>query len=444
MYTVFYDTNKKVVGQISMKEAEETYFEILETNAEGYVAAMQVRQDQAPRDLAYVRFTLIGSGEQQVISINESLEAGADVDTWINLGKYVPDAWCKEIRSTVNTVNNIPLSDASTAIRFVFASDIHVDPDPSTSYTENLGKVCAEVMQSCDVPFFVTGGDNCTQSSGFMPTVFKENMDVLLDQLKPIPQKNILLSVGNHDGATGSHEINGETLYYCYQLDNKQRSAVFFDWQRETNEHKHFDSDGTYYYMDDAATKTRYIILNSFWTQWEGNADGLVTDLQHSIGHRPHFGRQQLTWFASEALDMPPEYGAVIVTHFAPDAKDFEIFKGIVDAFSTRSTYSGSYLGEDDWQSADISVNYHYAEGEIIAIFQGHNHEDAIHDFFQKVPCINTTTAGAYWATRGGTALERVKGTASEFAVDVVVIDREARKIYLTRLGAGEDRIIEY
>ena len=169
---------------------------------------MQVRQDQAPRDLAYVRFTLIGSGEQQVISINESLEAGADVDTWINLGKYVPDAWCKEIRSTVNTVNNIPLSDASTAIRFVFASDIHVDPDPSTSYTENLGKVCAEVMQSCDVPFFVTGGDNCTQSSGFMPTVFKENMDVLLDQLKPIPQKNILLSVGNHDGATGSHEIN--------------------------------------------------------------------------------------------------------------------------------------------------------------------------------------------------------------------------------------------
>ena len=66
------------------------------------------------------------------------------------------------------------------------------------------------------------------------------------------------------------------------------------------------------------------------------------------------------------------------------------------------------------------------------------------YDFFQSVPCINMTTTGAYAAVRDENPPDRVKDTASEFAVDAVVIDRESRKIYLTRIGAGEDRVIEY
>lgn len=443
MHIILGDYNRETVLSISMQEAE-TYFEILETNEYGFATALQVREDVVPGNVVYVRFTLIGSGAQQIISVNEPLDEGREVTDWVQQGQYISSDWCREIDSTVETLNGIKLDDLASAIRFVFATDIHVDPDPSASYTNNLGKVCAEVMHSCGIPFFATGGDNCTQSSGYMPTVFKENMKVLLQQLEPIPQRNILLSVGNHDGATGSCEENGETVFYRYQLSNEERSSVFFDWQRETNEYKHFDSDGTYYYIDDSVTKTRYIILNSFWSQWEGDEYGFVSDVQHSLGHNPHFGPQQLKWFASEALDMPPNYGAIIITHFAPDAKDFAVFKGIVDAFSNRSTYEGSYVGTEEWQSTQIAVNYRYADGEIIAVFQGHNHEDALHDFFETVPCVNITTAGAYWATRGETALERVKGTSSEFAVDVVTVDRDKRIIYLTRLGAGDDRIIPY
>lgn len=39
---------------------------------------------------------------------------------------------------------------------------------------------------------------------------------------------------------------------------------------------------------------------------------------------------------------------------------------------------------------------------------------------------------------------ERVVGTATETALDVVTIDRLNRKIYMTRVGAGNDREIEY
>ena len=444
MHTVLYDSEKNPLAQASMQNAADAFFEVLESNEAGYAMSLRISSAKVPWNTAYVRFTLIGSGAQQIISVNESLEETYETLAWVQTEEYIPSAWREELEATIDTVNSIDLSDPSAAIRFVFATDIHVDPDPSTSYTKHIGKVCAEVMRACEIPFFATGGDNCTQSTSYMPTVFEENMEVLLKQLEPIPQKNILLTVGNHDGATGSCEENGETVYYRHQLNNEQRSDVFFGWQRATNEYKHFDSDGTYYYLDDSATKTRYIMLNSFWAQWEGNEDGFVPDIQHSLGHTPHFGPQQLMWFAEKALDMPPDYGAIIITHFAPDAKDFEVFQGIVDAFSTRSTYEGAYEGAEEWQSTEIAVNYKYADGEIIAVFQGHNHEDALHDFFQKVPCINVTTAGAYWAVRGEDAVERIEGTASEFAADVVVIDRESRIIYLTRLGAGSDRTIPY
>lgn len=444
MHTVFYDAEKNVLAHASMQEVVNGLLEVQTTNDEGYVTSVRISEEHAPQELAYIRFTLIGSGAQQIISVNETFDDGEEKTAWVQKQQYISSFWREEIANTIETVNSIVPEDDPTAIRFVFASDIHVDPDPSTSYTGNLGKVSAAVMKACDIPFFITGGDNCTQSSGFMPMDFEVNMDVVLDQLAPIPKKNILLAVGNHDGATGACEENGETVYYRYQLNNEQRSQVFFGWQRESNEYKRFDSDGTYYYLDDSATKTRYIILNSFWSQWEGEEDGFVPDIQHSFGHTPIFGPKQLTWFAEKALDMPPDYGAVIIVHFAPDAKDFAVFKGIVDAFSSRTTYEGSYVGVEEWQSTEIAVNYKYADGEIVAVFQGHNHEDAIHDFFENVPCINVTTAGAYWAVRGEDAVERIKGTATEFAADVVTIDREKRIIYLTRLGAGNDRTIEY
>ena len=444
MNIVFYNAGKRTVSQVSMSNSADGFFNILETNEQGYVTAMEVNGTDVPDTLAYIRFTLLGVGEKQIISVNETLDIGYEEFAWMPGALYVPSSWHEEIANTVETVNSMDVLDSSTAIRFLLASDIHLDPDSTTSYTSNMGKVCAEVMRACQIPFFATAGDNCTQSSGFKPSDFARNMQQVLEQLLPIPRNNILLAVGNHDGATGQREYNGETVYYRYQLSNEERSAVFFNWQRETNQYKRFDEDGTYFYLDDAATKTRYIILNSFWSQWEGEEDGFVPDIQHGFMQTPIFGPKQMEWFASEALDMPPGYGAVIITHNAPVSKDFEIFKGIVDAYSGKTYYEGTYVGAEEWQTTDITVNYKYADGEIIAVFQGHNHKDGQFDYYQQVPCIEITTAGAYWAVKDEDVEKRVKGTSTEFAVDVVVIDRASRTIYLTRLGAGSDKVITY
>lgn len=444
MNIAFYDESKQAVTYVPLSNATKSFFEVLETNEDGYVSSLKINEAAVPASLAYIRFSLLGAGENQVISVNESLEDGYQKFVWTPTERYLSSSWYEEIMATVKTANGLELTNPDTAISFLFASDIHLDPDSTTSYTENLGKVCAEVMRACHIPFFATGGDNCTQSSGFKTSDFERNMEQVLSQLLPIPRKNILLSVGNHDGATGSRDYNGEIVHYRHQLNNEERSAVFFDWQRESNPYKHFDSDGTYYYLDNTAQKTRYIVLNSFWSQWEGEADGFVPDIQHGFMQTPIFGPKQLAWFAAEALDMPPGYGAVVIAHNAQTSKDFEVFKGIVDAYSSKTTYEGAYVGERTWQSTDIAVNYKYADGEIIAVFQGHNHKDSRVNLFQSVPCIEITTAGAFWAVKDEDAEKRVKGTSSEFAVDVVVIDRDSRTIYLIRLGAGEDRVIQY
>lgn len=42
------------------------------------------------------------------------------------------------------------------------------------------------------------------------------------------------------------------------------------------------------------------------------------------------------------------------------------------------------------------------------------------------------------------TAVPRADGDKTEILFDIVTIDKNERKIYLTRMGAGEDRVVSY
>lgn len=442
LHTVFYNEAKESISSAGLQWALNTAFDIVERHPDGYISAVKVKALPFADELSYIRFTLVGSGKGQGIFLNEPLEAIAYEPAWVKSEKYIPASWGEEISNVLKKVDTIPVTKESRMTKFVLASDIHLNPNDTRSYTENMGKVSAAVMDAYDVPFFVSAGDNTTQSAGYKTSDFAINMQQVLEQLNPIPQKRILSTVGNHDGATGfAYDRMGDLVYYRFQLTNQQRSAVFFDWQRETNKDKKFNSDGTYYYLDDPYTKTRYIMLNSFWSSWRGNEFGFVDRLEDSFFHSPRFGARQLTWFAEEALDMPSGYDAVIITHYAPSALDFEIFKGIVNAYSTKTSYQ---VNNEDLQYNNISVNYEMVDNEIIAVFQGHIHTDGRSNVLGNVPSITISTTGAYWDVRDQDAEERVRDTATEFAMDVVTIDRDNRIIYCARLGAGKHRRIKY
>ena len=109
-------------------------------------------------------------------------------------------------------------------------------------------------------------------------------------------------------------------------------------------------------------------------------------------------------------------------------------FKRITDGID-KFNQKSSYIFDG------ITYNYSGCTGEVICVFSGHNHVDG---------CIRTdgglnvisTTCDAYGAPEGGVV--RTKGTITEQAFDVVNIDYENKKIYMTRIGAGEDRVFSY
>ena len=70
-------------------------------------------------------------------------------------------------------------------------------------------------------------------------------------------------------------------------------------------------------------------------------------------------------------------------------------------------------------------------------MFGGHQHEDIVETSDSGIPYVYTDCAAMYKYST-----PRIDGDKSELLFDVVTIDRKNKKIYTTRIGAGNDRII--
>ena len=443
IYMRFYDESFQQIGgtfsALTIKEDLLSVATDIVYDEEGDVSSFVIK---AGANAAYFRLSFVPEETQApYISINQEFTFG-EGDGWVKAGEYVSASWYEEVTKTIADVQAIKASSGGNLVQFLFNSDIHLSADNSNEpYLKDIGKVSAGVMQACNIAFFMNTGDTTTQSSGFTVADMQPNMTAALKLLEPVPQSNILLTVGNHDGATGSKEVDGEMVYYCYQLNNTQRAETYFGWQQKDSE-RHFAQDGTYFYVDDPETQTRFIMANSFWELYEGQEDGFARGKQNSFFHNPIFGQAQLDWLVDEALDVPEGYSVIIGTHNATASRDSELFKGIVNAYANKTTYSGYHEGVGEWQSSTVSADFSQAKGELIAIFQGHNHKDEIDTTTFAVPCITITTAGT--DVRDEPKEPRVHNTSTATAVDVVTIDKDARTIYLSRLGVGTDRKVTY
>lgn len=107
----FYNVDRKVLAGVAMLWAEQSYFEIFETNEDGYISAIKVNEQKFSSQVSYIRLTLIGSSDGQIISINEPLDQGHEEFIWTKTEKYVSDSWYEEIKTTVNTVDQVNLLD---------------------------------------------------------------------------------------------------------------------------------------------------------------------------------------------------------------------------------------------------------------------------------------------------------------------------------------------
>lgn len=427
--------------------------EITEGGASGYIYAYDTKtQSFVNTGLAYAP----ASNQTQV---NQNTRDIANHETRITTlentadtadASEIPEYWNEAVSSAVEKMKAIYKTAGSNATGFVFCSDMHCEPnDSNKAYIQNIGKLASKVMRECSIPFFCSAGDNTTQSSGYSISDMEANMVKVREIFKYIPDERVILTVGNHDGATGQKTVDGTLTHYRYQLTEAERYNVYFR-KYATSIERHYGNGGTYFYVDDNPNKLRYILLNTHWTIWAGDSDGFTTDIQNSYFHNSIFGQEQLSWLANEALDMPSGYNAVIIQHTSSDGaderyiQDRAVFNAVVNGFNNKTTVNSTYTGTYDWQSSMVTKDFADTNGEVIAVFVGHKHADTINTTVLSCPIISITTCGAYDDIRDTNPPTRTAGTATETAIDIVTIDKSERKIYMTRLGAGSDREISY
>ena len=402
-----------------------------------------------------------GNNAEILAKVNKNAADIAEVSNKVSTlenasGVGLPPYWKDAVDALEGTMRERQSSGAD-AFQFVLFSDLHGvngtknTNGAGTSVVTHIGKVAQYAAEKYNIPLVAIAGDIQSQSSHTSEENVWKEYEAIKDILSPIDKSKLVCTKGNHDGAWGE-PVNG--VYYLKNIgSNKIYNAIFRGQANDGN--RVFGGNGTYFYVD-TPQKIRFFVLNSH-TDGDGSTDenGLAV---YNPMKAFVFGSEQLAWLADALLGLPEGWGAVITTHTSitsassVSALDRDAIGGLLQAYKNRTTFSktvsidneywGNGITDATYKQTSVDVDFTEAKGEIIAYFHGHWHQDYTCTAYSTI-CIGITTAGA--DVRGDNVnFERVPNTATETALDIVTIDRNAKKIYCTRLGAGADREISY
>lgn len=400
---------------------------------------------------AYVRFGGLPAGDV-IITADEDIVYNADGRTWGNTGHafvpadyeeriadleeqaaetavtlknletgkdtVVPEYWNDAVNEAVAKAKALQGEGGKDVVNFLWFSDMHYEP--GNRYVSNIGGLCASIMDACDIPLVLMCGDTMSAAVVDTEQTLLSYLEGAADVLSPIGRDGLLQIRGNHDDVYGCYADGDTTKYYVNKaapakIWNSLHRAQAQDLRRV------FGGDGSYFYLDNAPQKVRFICLNSHY--YDGDAITNGTEKMMTSG----FGSEQLSWLEHTAMAVGEGWSVVIATHVPPTAQAVNGNKGYLAQLSD---------GEDFRSIIANSVV------DIMGIFCGHCHADAVVTDDLSCPIVTITCATN--TPYDGTAADRVLGTSSETAIDIVSINKAARTIHTTRLGTGEDRAVHY
>ena len=329
----------------------------------------------------------------------------------------VPDYWQEAVDAAVAKVKALQDEGGSDVINFIWFSDLHYAP--GNAYVSNVGTLCAALMEACDIPLTLMCGDTMSAAAVASEDLLLSYLEGAAKVLAPIGHEGLMLIRGNHDDVYGSYTDGETTTYYV----NKVAPAKIYN-RIHRAQHRDFrrvwGGDGTYFYLD-TPQQVRIVCLNSHYYSGEAITGGTTGAMTSG------FGAEQLAWLRDTALAVGEGWSVVIATHTPPTAQ----------AVNGNTGYLAQ-LSDGEAFREIVSA----AAADITGIFCGHCHADAI--VSGDLPCPILTVTCATNSPYDGTAANRAAGTATETAIDIVSINTTARTISLTRLGAGEDRSVNY
>ena len=342
-----------------------------------------------------------------------AIESGDDSVT-------IPSFWQSAVDECIAKIKALQVG--RNCVTFPFFSDNHTR-DEKTQY---CGIMIAHIMKECDIPYCFYGGDLITSALASIADAdaeFRAQAKAFENAMSYVPEGRFCIALGNHEGYLKQNtNIEGSTGA------NYDRNQVYDIFMRKEGifQNKHFGGDGTYYYVDDIASKVRWIVLNS---NGIGNSD---------------IDADQLSWLENTALKFNESgWGVVIISHI-PITNHYAA--NITNSANVISKIK-SYINGSDTNKADI-----------IGWYSGHIHRDRIFSGvsvndtddtegenmgFKQITITSDHTGIAYPIPSSPT-WHAVGNDAKSHAIDFVTINKDTRTVNITRLGIGDDRSYTY
>lgn len=298
---------------------------------------------------------------------------------------------CKEYASRINEATG-------KTEQFLFFTDPHYSgPNSLRSDTLKGLRQIAEVYNNTPTSMCVSGGDWLNDSNT------KENacwqLGIIDGMMKSLFDRYVML-IGNHDtnyqgneymesGADGTYDR--EEHLKCILPQNVLRNL----WHRRQGE--------SYFIVDGDCTKFYAFDTGLDW----------YTDMDA-------YRWEQLDWFASDLLSTNPEHSAALL-HIAGLSASaptpfVENITQISKAYNTRKSVT---LNGKTYDFSAATGKFHFLLG-------GHRHKDSVYVCNDTVIVLTTN----------------LQAVSSVLTFDLVLVDYDAEKIHMVRVGSGNSRAI--
>lgn len=322
------------------------------------------------------------------------------VETLEQTSEELPNYWKTYLNNKYQTFNNFDANLSNNFDSFVFITDMHIDDNYKKS-----PKLIKAIIENSSTDKVICGGDILTSY-----LTKQEAINKLAEwrNMFDIPDTVIMNLIGNHDlnheGNSENTEAYTTTKNFVGILLKKYENII-------KNSINHGWTDGCYY--DNEAQKIRYLFLYS-----GGSAASVIGD-------------SQINYMKARINELASGWSVIVFTHMF---------------FSPSTTSTINVNGNGNKIMAGLDEIYDTCDATIIGVIAGHIHRDYNITSEKGYPIITTTcdANGTHASTYDTNFPIRTQGTTTEQAFDVFHIDKDNRKIYATRIGAGIDREFSY
>ncbi len=295
---------------------------------------------------------------------------------------------------------------------FAFTTDNHLHEN--TMYDIPLIKRIATAT-SLDKTF--CGGDFPwafgTRAEGLV------DLFVSLELLKEVsPETKLYVARGNHDFTirTSWEDDSGYTLPYA------SVSEIFAPYQAAD---AHRPSGCTYFYVDDAKAKIRYVVLDTCLKEIKGEHQSWATIYG--------FDGEQMAWLVDTALQIEDGEGwsVVAIAHIPclhEQSDTGHALDCVAEVFQDfKNKRKGKYK------------DFSNVQAEFIAYIAGHHHQDA-HKVVDNTLFIASGSSSRLYDD----CWDRASNTVNEVLFDIFYVDKDKKLVKAIRVGAGKDREFVY